>query len=249
MNKYLVKIAEDKSSKKEIATAAGLSAGGGALIRNATPSLAGYKVLYHGTTKDNAKSILRDGFDPSFGGKNNAAATEFFKHMSQGKNHFSGSKSVSKVFSSSKVRDFFKSETPSGVAATKHVLNTILNPFSKTDGTVLKVRVPRGVYEKSFKPDPTTGFGQTNRFGKHIASTYDQKIDPKFIAGAPSSTGAGQFLKNPSYLKRALKTSGGRLAFGTGISKALVGATMIGSGVKKVQNQVSKRVNGEGDSN
>lgn len=238
MNKYLVKIAEDNSSKKEVATAAGLSAGGGMLIRNATPDLAGYKVLYHGTTKDNAKSILRDGFDPSFGVKNNADTPEFLKRMSRGKTHFSGSKSVSKTFSSSKARDFFKGEKPNGVTATKHVLNTVLNPFSKTDGTVLKVRVPRGAYEKSFKPDPTTGFGQTNRFGKHISSTYDQKIDPKFIAGAPTSTGAGQFLKNPSYLKRALKTSGGRLAFGAGVSKALVGTAMIGAGGKAILNRV-----------
>lgn len=235
INKYLEKLAEknadqeDGGRKKSYALPTASVLAGGATLRSATPNLLGYKVIYHGTTKKNAERIKETGFDPSRGGSNNANLDSDFKRQSSGKIHFTENKRIARVFSHSNTAKIDPS-TREGIV---HAINVAANPFSRTDGKVLKARVPDRIYSKSFTPDPHMGNGNS----KSLASTFDKKIDSKFIAGGEGSKGVLEFM-NKRHLKSLIRTKTGRKNLVLGAKKVGVGMALAGVGGHTLLNRI-----------
>ena len=96
VNKYLEKIAEDKS----IAVPAVEAGAGGYLLSKAPSRMLGYHNLYHGTSKSRAEEIMKNGFDPNKGGTGAAGHSGYthFKDQSAGKSHFTKNKGTARFF-------------------------------------------------------------------------------------------------------------------------------------------------------
>lgn len=132
-----------KSESNEPSPWMGAAQGVGGLyvLDKAAPGLMGKRVLFHGTSKDNARSIRQHGFDPARGGSEGGAAaavnSEGFKKRSQGHVHFTTSKAFARLMSGfpsgTLVGDASKGEKPSARGIIRHLV------LGSPKGEVLRV--------------------------------------------------------------------------------------------------------------
>jgi hypothetical protein len=172
-NKYLEKIAEETSSrmKKDMAVEGLVGAG---IASGASQRMLGYHTVYHGTTRNNAKLIREQGFDPKKGGGANGASAvhpsqfsrEAFTQRSQGKIHVTKKHGVAGMFAAFQMAN--RKEMPGFV----------------------KARVSDKMW-RSFKADPDLSIIPD----KDAGATTKHKISSKLVAGGKGSMGPLAFMK------------------------------------------------------
>lgn len=193
MNRYLEKIAEQSSDHKKT-----LVAGGLASAYMSTPALLGYHKLYHGTTDENAKSILKNGFDPSKGGSGSSRGHMTFTDQSKGKVHFSKYYGISRMYA--------------GIAHEAHRTGEFPNPLKGIGlgaigkGSVLHTRVNDREWSHMEVDKDMGGI-------KSIASTTTKHIPASQVAHHNPVKGLGRFV-NKAHLMDYVKNNPGRFSKG-----------------------------------
>lgn len=163
-NKYLEKIAEESKKPGIIRTTA--EAGAGAYALSKVPQrMLGYHTVYHGTSKDRANSINREGYlNPKHGGSGAAShidKTTGSKHeatsQSSGKVHVTKSKQTAKFFAGYTEHADKNPATATNNGSKKLAEDFVAgfkNQITGRKGEVLKSRVSHGAWEKDFEKDP-----------------------------------------------------------------------------------------------
>ena len=207
-NRYLEKIAEDVDDRY---LGAWEGIGGAAALKVSPRLLLGYDTLYHGTTKNNADSIRRHGFDVGLGGSNNASSNAKYSELSKGKSHFTKHYIMAKMYSNQ--MDLPKKDRSIG------------------GGEVLKVRVPHRLY-KHFENDITQSFSKSEN-AKDIASKTSRRVGPEYVSGGVGSKGIMGFI-NGRHLGAYYGGVDGRLRATKGLGYTLLGAALLGDGARRV---------------
>lgn len=211
----LVKLAKERD-KSKLKDAAIYGAGSAALAKAAPSRLLGYHNVYHGTSKENAAKIKRDGkLKASMGGGGNGASqsmgnknefmSDTFKERSKGKVHFTKTEGIAKFFA-----DF--TGTDGGA-----------NKGGK--GEVLKAKMPHSQYTKAKVDKDVAGPGGNEGIKKRIASTTTKDV----------KVGKGYNFATKRNMNRYLKAKGGKARFARGVASALGSAGLAGMSYRKVK--------------
>lgn len=218
-NKYLTKIAlnQEKDTPGPLSVALP-SLIGGAYLHQSAPSLLGYRVLYHGTTKENAKKISETGFNPNLGGTHNSTTNQTFRSNSEGKVHFTENVESAKMYSGNPGKHM-----PPGRPQEHNP--KAMEQEAKLNGKVVKVRVPEHMY-KRFAIDGDSSDDLAKKINpegaKATASTTFNRVPPKFVAGGKGSKGVFDFIDRKR-LGAYISSAEGRKRFNRGGNRRLPG--------------------------
>lgn len=230
-NPYLEKVAavqENKRTKKTAVGEVAVGAYGLNHVSKAPSKLLGYHNMYHGTSKENAKSILKDGLNKSKGGSRGAKVTIGGEEALNGfvgaaKKHvyMTKSKFIGRTFAG----DSAKHINTHGVASIKATTETLKDGFK--NGKVLKARVPHSTWEKSFKMDPDS-FPEHIRWVtpeeklKPIAARSKHNVGSQFFVGGKGDRGVKGFATKNN-LRRYYSSASGK-------ARGKLGAVQLASG-------------------
>lgn len=223
--------AEEKRTKTTAAKEIAVGAYGLSHVAKAPSKLLGYHNMYHGTSKENAKSILKNGLNKSKGGSRGAKVSiggedslnEFVntakKHVYMTKNKFIG-----RTFAG----DSAKHINTYGVNSTKGTIETLKDGFK--NGKVLKARVSHGTWEKGFKMDPDSFplhmrmFTEESKL-KPIAARSKHNISSKSFVGGKGAHGLKAFVTKKN-LRRYYSTASGKARGKLGAFQLAAGAAL-----------------------
>ena len=217
-NRYLEKISQEQDE-------AGVSykaLGAGALAGKASvPRLLGYHKVYHGTSSETAKKILKEGFDPSKGGSGAAKGHSRYESQSAGKIHVTKNPLIARMFAAFTDRG---APLTDGSQMQKAIVDSL-----KLRGGVVSARIPQSYWE-GMKPDPDMGGV------KPAAATFHHKIEPKYVDRA---VGVKNILPHlsPKHLSKYYKNHAGRAL--TGLGLAAGGSALIASQVPKIKAKIN----------
>jgi hypothetical protein len=230
-NKYLDKTvelqkeaAEKKDSNKLALTA---TAAGGSLVYSSTENLLGYHKVHHGTTKDIAKNIQTEGFDPKKGGTGAASLHPEMVRESAGKIHVTKNKVLAHLYGSKimhRGHPLGKGFDNSFNGVAKDVMNS----------KVVSARIPHSVYE-GFDSDKHHGgnsLDPKNEVHKATAATTTKKIPSTFIEGGKGSKGILNFV-HKNHLKNYYGSKAGKIRGLKGLGMAAAGSALLGVAAKK----------------
>lgn len=219
-NKYLEKIAREATKQDGVGVVP--TALGAAALYSSAPQLLGYHKLYHGTSSESAKRILKEGFDPGKGGSGAARGNRKFERNSSGKVHFTKRPTVSRFFAS-----FAEQGLSTGGEGRDEAMSKAVKGMAKLKGRVLTARVPES-YWSAMKVDPDLGNA------KDAAATFHRKVEPKYVSRAG---GVGSVLPHlsPKHLLKYYKANPRRALAGLG--KAGLGSALVGSQLAKLNDE------------
>lgn len=251
MHHLIVKIAkelhetrQDESQpvkKNSLLGAAALSALGANMIRQSTPDLLGYHVVYHGTTKDAGKSIRENGLSPKFGGKGGgiSSTANLSESISNSKNHIYVTKNryVSKGYAGM-IDHINKSKAAThGIDANTFNSGVLRHSFLRK-GDEIKIRLTDNQW-KRFQVDPEGGAFAS----KDLAARSKHAIPSRQIAGGKGSRGILSVV-NANTLRRHIGSESGRarlargmLTSGIGLAVTSTGLTALGKGIGKKESK------------
>ena len=184
---------------------AGISGYGGLkAIHASTPRLLGKQRFYHGTSKQNAEKIIKEGLDPEMGGKNGASAhvgSSNYVKNSTGHVHVTPSKRVAAAFSHLHGSGAGKGDPKQALAMLKGALLGTAGP-----GAIVSGHLDYDRFQRDFHPDPDMGGGQAYRTKTKIGT---ESIGSSVTKGVSAGSIAKYVKANP-----------GRFAAGAGLAAA-----------------------------
>lgn len=232
-NDYLDKSAAEKKLRNRFtgtAEIAGAAYGVGHL-RDAPSKLLGYHTMYHGTSKENAKSILKNGLNKSKGGTRGSNVSGFGadvnkKFVDESKKHvyMTKSKFVGRTFAGDSAKHIDKH----GVTA-KGTLETLKDGFK--NGKVLKARVSHNTYTKGFQMDPDSFDHFTEAMTseeklKHIAARSKHNVGSQFFSGGKGNKGILGFASK-NHLRKYYASKSGKIRALQGVAQLAGGPALV----------------------
>ena len=173
-------------------------------IHASTPRLLGKQRFYHGTSKQNAEKIIKEGLDPEMGGKNGASAhvgSSSYVKNSTGHVHVTPSKRVAAAFSHLHGSGAGKGDPKQALAMLKGALLGTAGP-----GAIVSGHLDYDRFQRDFHPDPDMGGGQAYRTKTKIGT---ESIGSSVTKGVSAGSIAKYIKANP-----------GRFAAGAGLAAA-----------------------------
>lgn len=229
-NPYLEKAAELKRNPGDGAREV-LAAGAGAHFVSKAPSkLLGYHNMYHGTSKENAKDILKNGLRKAHGGSRGAkvgndAERAHFVNAAKKHVYMTKNKMVARTFAGDSAKFINQYGVHDPRAAQGAIVDGIKN------GKVLKARVSHNQYHKGFKMDPDS-FTVFDRMA-HPEETLKQRaarskadIGAHQFSGGKGSKGIRSFLTKNN-LKRYYGSASGRSRAAIGAAQLVGGSALV----------------------
>ena len=173
-------------------------------IHASTPRLLGKQRFYHGTSKQNAEKIIKEGLDPEMGGKNGASAhvgSSSYVKNSTGHVHVTPSKRVAAAFSHLHGSGAGKGDPKQALAMLKGALLGTAGP-----GAIVSGHLDYDRFQRDFHLDPDMGGGQAYRTKTKIGT---ESIGSSVTKGVSAGSIAKYVKANP-----------GRFAAGAGLAAA-----------------------------
>lgn len=214
-----VTFSHEKKAQSDTIEGIGQTALGAKILSHAPKRLLGYHTVYHGTSKETANTIRKEGLDPSKGGTGAAKAHQSFADVSKGKVHVTKSPLYARAYSSGVARNAFEKVTGSGKGG------SVFKDVGK--GSVLKARISDEKW-KGFAHD--IDGGPTKRF----AATTTSRIDSSSIVGGAGNMGRREFLNKP-HLSKYYGTASGKNRALRGVALGLTGASLVSGGLSKLK--------------
>lgn len=223
--------AEDKRTKTTAAKEVAVGAYGLSHVSKAPSKLLGYHNMYHGTSKENAKSILKNGLNKSKGGSRGSRvdiggkeSMDYLVNNSKKHVYMTKSKFVGRSFAG----DSAKHINTHGVNSIKGTIETLKDGFK--NGKVLKARVSHGTWEKGFKMDPDSFPESMRMFGdasklKPIAARSRHNVSSKSFVGGEGAHGIKAFATKNN-LRRYYSTASGKARGKLGAFQLAAGAAL-----------------------
>jgi hypothetical protein len=241
--------------------AAGLLGAGTLVAASPTTKgrLLGFKRVYHGTTPENKKSILREGFKKSHGGRGGASeavGSSSYMRESAGKVHVTRLRPVAKAFTAfadKDISDSLRRAMTGGKPFTmgeKIKLIKKLNPLSSSG--VVTADMPIGQFDR-FEIDPDMVPIEIRRkypnLVKNIAARGAEDIDPVYVHNLSPSRYLKRLGAHVKALPEYVKKHPGRFASGVGLGALGAGGVILGGRhfVKKYGPNAEKKASAVSD--
>lgn len=222
---------ENKRTKKTAAKEIVVGAYGLSHVAKAPSKLLGYHNLYHGTSKENAKSILKNGLNTSKGGSRGSKVTiggedalNNFVNTAKKHVYMTKQKMIGRTFAG----DSAKHINTHGVNSVKGTIETLKDGFK--NGKVLKARVPHNAWHKNFEMDPDSfplGMRLTTPEDKlkNMAARSKHGVGSQFFAGGKGDRGVKGFATKKN-LRRYYSTASGKARGKLGAFQLAAGAAL-----------------------
>lgn len=229
--KNLIKEADDKRNSGTLFREGAAGLVGAGVVADAPSKLLGYHNIYHGTSKENAKNILKNGLRKAHGGTRGSkvgTGAERDAFVSTAKKHvyMTKNKMVARTFAGDSAKFINEHGHNSNETAFKAVVDGLKN------GKVLKARVSHNQYRKGFEMDPDSFDAMTRMFTPHdrlkdTAARSRRDIGAHQFSGGKGSKGIGSFLSKNN-LKRYYGSANGRARAAMGAAQLVGGSALIG---------------------
>ena len=249
---------EDTSNEKAMIGAGAIGAGSLAIAKSKN-ALLGKKRVYHGTTSDNYKSIMKSGIDPKYGGDKGRGSYNFYL------NKF---KREGSPYSEEKAEYFRKrSEGRAYVTAKRPIAylqsKGIIKAGAKGKNKVVVADIPLNKWQNSFEMDPDSlpfvtddtvkhlkdnmkNGSRAERSGakrkynnyKNIASYTNDTIPTEAIKGSKA-----KLKDRAKYTKDNLAASikANPVRFGLGVASTAAGAYGVYKGAKMIAGNIKRK--------